>query len=418
MVSRDTAEIVADSSRTVVVVEPMTPTRAMKITLAVLFVVGLVWLFIQVAEIVLLLVFGILLAAAVDPIVNRMRRHGLSRGQSILLIYGVIFLAIAGGLILVVPLLVNQGQVLVAGVPEYLTRLREFAATSSIPIVRQLGTDVLANLDTIVQRFIEDPPIQAAQITQALDVLTSFVGIVFTTVASMIVAYYWMTEKAIIKRLILGLFPLDRRDRAHLLWDNIEHKLGGWARGQVVLMLIIGIGSTIVYAILGLPFWFLLGIFAGLTEVIPIIGPFLGGGLAFLVALGDSWQKAIVVLIFVVILQQIEGNVIVPRVMRNAVGLTPLSVLLAVLVGTALLGPLGAILAIPFAAAVQVLVSELLRTREEENDEAQRPLIGRSSRGPAVHPEPTSGPSPRPVAMTATEVEVGARRDGGGAARP
>ncbi|CAA9563095.1 MAG: hypothetical protein AVDCRST_MAG59-2757, partial [uncultured Thermomicrobiales bacterium] len=303
--------------------------------------------------------------------------------------------------------------VLIAGVPDYLTRVRELAATSSIPIVRQLGTDALANLDNIVQQFIEDPPIQAAQITQALDVLTSFVGIVFTTLSSMIVAYYWMTEKAIIKRLILGFFPLDRRDRAHLLWDSIEHKLGGWARGQVVLMLIIGIGSTIVYAILGLPFWFLLGIFAGLTEVIPIIGPFLGGGLALLVALGDSWQKAVVVLVFVVVLQQVEGNVIVPRVMRNAVGLTPLSVLLAVLVGSALLGPLGAILAIPVAAAVQVLISELLRTREEENDEPQRPVMGISSRPPLVHSEPTSGPSPRPAAMTATELEVGARRDGG-----
>ncbi|MBA3414033.1 MAG: AI-2E family transporter, partial [Chloroflexia bacterium] len=137
-------------------------------------------------------------------------------------------------------------------------------------------------------------------------------------------------------------------------------------------------------------------------------------GLAFLVALTESWQKAVIVLIFVVILQQLEGNVIVPRVMQNAVGLTPLSVLLAVLVGGSLLGPLGAILAIPVAAAVQVLISELLRTREETDDEAQRPFLGRSARTPAVHPEVTGGPSVRPVTMTATS-EGGARPNGGGA---
>ena len=414
MSSRDTEEIVVDPSRSVVVVEPMTPVRAMKITLAVLFVVGLVWLVIQISEIVLLVIFGILLAAAVDPIVNRLRRRGLTRGQAILLIYGVIFFTIAGGLVLVVPPLFDQARILIAGVPEYVTRVREFAASSNIPVVRDLGATGLTNLDGIIQDLVENPPIQATQITQALDVLTSFVGVVFTTVSSMIVAYYWMTEKAIIKRLILGLFPLDRRDRAHQIWDNIEDKLGGWARGQVILMLIIGVASTIVYAILGLPFWFLLGIWAGLTELIPIVGPFLGGGLALLVAFGDSWQKAVVVLVFVIILQQVEGNVVVPRVMRNAVGLTPLSVILAILVGSTLLGPLGAVLAIPVAAAAQVLVSELLRTREEEDDQAQRPLLRSTTHGAGGHADGARSPSARPVTMSAT-VEGGARPTGGGA---
>ncbi len=413
MSSRDTQDILGDPSRSVVVVEPMTPVRAMKITLAVLFVLGMVWLVIQIAEIVLLLVFGILLAAAVDPIVNRMRRHGLSRGQSILLIYGVIFAAITVGLILIVPPLYEQGRTLIAGVPGYLERARELAAASDSPVIRDLANRPLVSADGAVATFLEDPPVQAAQITQALDFLTSFVGVVFTTVSAMIVAYYWMTEKAIIKRLVLGLFSMERRDRAHALWDAIEDRLGGWARGQVVLMLIIGVTSTIAYAILGLPFWFLLGIWAGITELIPFIGPFLGGGLAFLVALGDSWQKAVVVLVFVVILQQLEGNVIVPRVMRNAVGLTPLSVILAVLIGSTLLGPLGAILAIPVAAAVQVLVSELLRTREGEDDEAHRPVLGRTSRSTVVQSDASTAPSPRPVTMTAT-TDGGSGPTGGG----
>jgi predicted PurR-regulated permease PerM len=379
---------VADPERPIVVVEPMTPVRAMKITAAVLFVLALAWLFWQIREIVLLVILGVLLAAAVEPLVNRMRRHGLSRGQGILLIYGALFLLLFGGLAVVVPPLIGQGQELVTNAPSYLDRFEQWVLASGNDAIRTYGGRAINRARELLQNpgafTASGGPfqIEAGQVTQALGFLTSFVGIVFTVVSAMIVAYYWMTEKAIIKRLVLGLFPMDRRDRAHALWDEIEDKLGGWARGQVLLMLIIGGVSTVVYGALGLPSFFLLGIWAGITELIPFIGPFLGGGLAVIVAFTEGWQKAAVVLLFVIVLQQLEGNVIVPRVMRNAVGLTPLSVILAVLVGSTLLGPLGAILAIPVAAAVQVLISELLRTREEtDDDEAGSPLIRRLALG-------------------------------------
>jgi predicted PurR-regulated permease PerM len=299
-----------------------------------------------------------------------------------------LFLLLFGGLAVVVPPLIGQGQELVTNAPSYLDRFEQWVLASGNDAIRTYGGRAINRARELLQNpgafTASGGPfqIEAGQVTQALGFLTSFVGIVFTVVSAMIVAYYWMTEKAIIKRLVLGLFPMDRRDRAHALWDEIEDKLGGWARGQVLLMLIIGGVSTVVYGALGLPSFFLLGIWAGITELIPFIGPFLGGGLAVIVAFTEGWQKAAVVLLFVIVLQQLEGNVIVPRVMRNAVGLTPLSVILAVLVGSTLLGPLGAILAIPVAAAVQVLISELLRTREEtDDDEAGSPLIRRLALG-------------------------------------
>jgi predicted PurR-regulated permease PerM len=188
----------------------------------------------------------------------------------------------------------------------------------------------------------------------------------------MIIAFYWMTEKAIIKRIVLGLLPFSRRDRAHALWDQIEYRLGGWTRGQLVLCLTIGALSTVGYFLLGLQFWLALGILAGITEIIPFIGPFLGGGTAVAIAFTESWQKALAVAVFAIVLQQLEGAFLVPRIMRNAVGLTPLTVILAVLVGGSLGGPLGAVLAIPVGAAVQVLVQDLLRSRAEATDSALR----------------------------------------------
>jgi predicted PurR-regulated permease PerM len=340
-----------------------------------------VWLIIRVRSIVLLLILGILLAAAIEPLVNRLRRRGFSRGQAILMIYFAIIAVLALALVLIVPTLIEQGRALLANIPEQLDTWRARAASSSIPFLQTVGVDTIDRLHKLYRDPGAHLPIPA---TEALGLVTSAAGGMFTTISVMIVAFYWMTEKALIKRVILGFFPLVHRDRAHGLWDEIEAKIGGWTRGQLLLMLILGVVSTIAYALLGLPFWFLLGIWAGFTELIPFVGPILGGGLAVLVALTESWQRAVIVLVVAVVLQQIEGSFLVPRVMRNAVGLTPLSVILAVLIGGALIGPLGAILAIPVAAAVQVVVQDLLRVREVAVDPGSG---GEQSRVPEFMPD-------------------------------
>jgi predicted PurR-regulated permease PerM len=231
--------------------------------------------------------------------------------------------------------------------------------------IRTSGYRTLQRIEDAYLEIRQSPRIAGGQV---VGVATSVLGLLFTVVTVLIVAFYWMTEKAIIKRVMLGIVPIAKRDRAHAIWDEIESKIGGWTRGQLILMASIGVISGIAYRILDLPFWLPLAIFAGITELIPFIGPFLGGGVAVIVALSDSWQKALIVVIFVLILQQIEGAILVPRVMRNAVGLTPLTVILAVLVGGVLLGPLGSILAIPISAAVQVLLQELLHLRDDMPD--------------------------------------------------
>jgi predicted PurR-regulated permease PerM len=131
------------------------------------------------------------------------------------------------------------------------------------------------------------------------------------------------------------------------------------------LMIIIGVCSGVAYWSFDLRFWLALAIWAGITEAIPFIGPFIGGGTAALFALADSPEKALWVIIFATVLQQLEGAVLVPRVMKNAVGMSPLTVILAVLIGNALAGPVGSLLAIPIGAACQVLVSNLLRGRDD-----------------------------------------------------
>jgi predicted PurR-regulated permease PerM len=347
----------------------MTPTRVMINTAAALSVIGMAWLLIHVRAILLLLILGILFAAAIEPLVNRLRSRGLPRGQAILLVYVALIASIGFVLYLVLPSLVRQATRLYEDLPLILDNLRQQAIKSNNEFVRTAGQQFLNRAIRAYYTLKANPPIEGST---AIQFATSAVGVLFTTVSVMIVAFYWLTEKAIIKRIILGFFPYDRRDRAHALWDEIESRLGGWTRGQLVLCFVIGALSTIAYYLIGLDFWLALGIFAGITEIIPFIGPFIGGGAAAMIALTDSWEKAVMVAVFAIILQQLEGAFLVPRVMRNAVGMTPLTVILAVLVGGALSGPVGAIIAIPLGAAIQVLVQDLLRNRAEDADSLEK----------------------------------------------
>jgi predicted PurR-regulated permease PerM len=346
-------------------------------TVAVLTVLFGAWFVIQIRSILLLLLIGILFAAAIEPLVNRLRRRRLSRGQAILVVYLSLLGVLALIVLLVAPPLVRQGTQLFNDIPDILDNLGKEAQRSDSEFISDQGKRAADEALTAYQRLRANPPIEQ---DQALSFATSVGGGIFTTVTVLIVAFYWLTEKAIVKRLVLGLFPIDRRDRAHALWDEIESRIGGWTRGQLFLCFVIGLISTVAYRLIGLDFWLALGLFAGITEIIPFLGPVLGGAAAFMVALTDSWQKAIIVLIFAFALQQLEGAFLVPRVMKNAVGMTPLTVILAVLIGGSIAGPLGSILAIPVGAACQVLIGELLRGRADDPDVRNRsnspPLSG------------------------------------------
>ena len=340
----------------------MTPTRVMINTIAVIFIIAMAWLLFQIRSIILLLIIGIILAGAIEPLVFRLRRRGLSRGQSIMLVYVGLFALVGLGIYLLVPPLIRQVSALNEAVPSIFESLRQQALESDNTFIRRAGYRTLINVERAYEGLRDSPNIEQEQ---AVGVATSVIGIIFTGISTLIVAFYWMTEKATIKRVMLGLFTFQRRDRAHAIWDEIEYKIGGWTRGQLLLMLIVGVCSGLFYYAIDLRFWLALAIWAALTEAIPFIGPFLGGGVATLIALAESPQTALIVIGFTIALQQFEGAVLVPRVMRNAVGMNPLTVVLAVLVGGVLIGPLGSLLAIPVGAAVQVLVQNLLRLRDD-----------------------------------------------------
>ncbi len=340
----------------------LSPIRVMLYAAAIIAVVAAVWLLVQVRSIVVLLILGIIFSTAIEPIVFRLRRSGLSRGQSILVIYVAIFAILGAAVYLVVPILMRQVTAFDAAVPEIFDNLRAQALEIDNAFLRRTSYQTLWRIQNAYDGARTGPQIGG---DQAVGLATNVIGVLLSLFSLLIVAYYWMTEKTTLKRLVLGLIPYTKRDRVHAIWDEIEFKIGGWTRGQMVLMLIIGAASGVAYYLLDVRFWLALAIWAGLTEAIPFIGPFIGGGTAALIALADSPEKAALVILVAFALQQIEGAVLVPRVMKNAVGMSPLTVVLAVLVGNALAGPIGALLAIPIGAATQVVIQNLLRLRDD-----------------------------------------------------
>ncbi len=180
-----------------------------------------------------------------------------------------------------------------------------------------------------------------------------------TVTTLLTIVFFWLVEHARLQRYLLAYVPADSRAGAREAWNEIESRLGLWVRGQLILMGTMGLATGIAYTLLGLPGALLLGMIAALTEAIPIVGPLLGAIPAILVATTVSPQLAVVVAGVYIVLQLLEGSVLVPVVMRNTIGISPLLVLLSLLVGGAAGGLVGAFLAVPVAASIEIALSRL-----------------------------------------------------------
>jgi predicted PurR-regulated permease PerM len=266
--------------------------------------------------------------------------------------------------------------------PERLQQLRPYIETLQPRPVQLLATGALDSAVQSVQapqRPAQEQIVQAG--ATAAHTLVSF----FTV---FVLAYYWLVERASIKRVVLRAVPARRARDVNTVWMEVEEKLGGWVRGQLILMLAVGVMAALGYLFLGLPNPLLLGVAAGLFEIIPLVGPFLAFAPAVLVALAAvDAPRGLAVAGYALVIQQVESNILVPRVMRRTVGVSPLTVLLGILIGAALAGLPGAFLAVPLAGALQVVLAHVLRSEDPSQSEEHVDPRDRAAHQGA--PEPT-----------------------------
>ena len=336
---------------------------AARAALATLVAGGIVVLALALWELKLLaalLFFAFILAAAMRPTVDNLAQRGVPRGVGIALHYLALLGLIAGLLWVVVPRAIDQVDNAVGGLPETRSSIGEEARQST-----GIKHDILVGL----QRRLEDIPAGESLVDPALEVtLTVFeIGLgIFFVLAS---AAYWIFERDRAEDLICSLLPRPKRKRVRDTWELIDAKLGAYVRGQAVLIVLVGTVLSIAFWAIGLPYWILIGAFAGVVELVPVVGPLAAGALAVGVGLTVSWQTALAAGLAVLVVRLLEDYVVIPRVLGDAVGLTPLVVLVSVTACGLLFGGFAVILAIPLAAVLATLVDVIVRDKDPAQEE-------------------------------------------------
>lgn len=328
--------------------------RGMGLAFGALLVYGLVQLGIAAGGVLLLLFFAILLASALEPLVGTMRdRLRLGRSLTILVVYLAFFAAVIGIAFIVVPAAIKQGEEIIASLPPFFDQTKAWAADlRPAALARSVGALVES-----VEGILKPPAAPDPDTVTEVGAAVAEGAVALVTLLTIV--FFWLVEHARLQRYTLAFISADRRAGARDAWNEIETRLGLWVRGQLILMGAIGIATGITYTVLGLPGSLLLALIAALTEAIPIVGPLFGAIPAVLVAATVSPELAVIVAIIYLVLQFLEGAVLVPMVMRSTVGISPLLIFVSLLVGGAVGGLVGAFLAVPIAASVEIVLSRL-----------------------------------------------------------
>jgi predicted PurR-regulated permease PerM len=319
-------------------------------TLGVLTVLLAAYGLYTVRSVLVLVLLALFLAVSLDPAVQWLMRHGVRRSAAVTIVFLVVVLMVAGFMWSVVPPIVDQSGKLLANLPDYLRSLSDESK-----VVRKV-TDRYDLTDRLSALVAATP---AKFASGAVGFVRGFIGTVGSTITVLVLTMYFMADLPRIRRLLPRLFPRRRRHRVGEITDVVVEKVGGYMIGNLTISLIAGLAAFVCLMLVGVPFALPLAAAVAIADLIPMIGATLGAA----VCLGVSvftvgiWPRTVIVLLFFVLYQQAENYLIAPRVLRNTVNMSSAAVLLVALIGGSLLGIIGAIMAIPVAAAVKVLMS-------------------------------------------------------------
>ena len=316
-------------------------------------------------KLVLALVFlGFILAAAMRPGIDRLGRAGVPRGVGLLLHY----LALAGLLSvflwIVVPRAVDQVQSALGG--DTKAQIHREAKQST-----GLKHDVL----TAIDKRLREVPKAGALLHPAVEVTVKVFEAILGLFFVLSIAAYWIFERERAVDFATSLLPRPRRKKVRDTWDLIDLKLGAFVRGQALLIVLVGTLLTLAFWVVGEPYFILIGAFAGIVEIVPVIGPLAAGALAVGVGFTSSWHVALAAGICVFVVRLLEDYLIVPRVLGDAVGLSPLLVLISVTAVGILFGGFAVVLAVPLVAVLVTLLDVVVRDKDPAKEDVPTVLF-------------------------------------------
>lgn len=310
------------------------------------------WFLYLIFDILLMLFAAVVLATAIEPVVNWLQQRRIPRMISVALIYIMVLALLAGVLSLMVEPLVTQSQQLAQAVPSIIQVAHRFI--TFVPEVDRAA--VVGYLQTGISRFGDNLANLGVNIFQQT---RTFVSGVFTVVFVFVLTFYLVVEREALKKFVRLVTPAMHVAYAERAIDRAQQKVGKWVLAQVSLGIIIGLLVGTGLWILGVPYALLLGLIAGILEVVPYIGPVLAAIPGVAVGFTMSWVMGLVVLAMYIIIQQFEAHVLVPNIMRKAIGLHPLVTIVGILLGARLAGVVGIILSVPIATVISILLADI-----------------------------------------------------------
>ena len=322
-------------------------------------------------------IIAVLVAYLVFPAVKPLARH-MPRGIAVLLVYLVLIAVVGAAVAGLAPLLAAQAAQLAHDFPATMAQAKSQVSPSAAPL------PIIGPIEPALRTFLAQYAGRLGSFTgaaaaiageHAVGVLTGTARALIDTVVILLMAFFFITDVERIRALLLRLVPAPRRAGTQAFIDDCDRVIGGFVRGQVLLALFVGVVATVILLVAGVKYAVLLGIFTGVASVVPLVGPIIGAVPAILVALFTAGVvKAAVVLALFVVVFEIQSHVLTPVVIGKAVGVTPLVIFLAILVGAEADGVLGMLLAVPLAGIARVVID-----RAFPDDAADRRLIAQTA---------------------------------------
>ena len=340
-------------------IAPRSPFRiAFSAAIGVAVAYGLINALIAVRSILVLILVAAFLAIGFNPVVEWLQGRGVRRGRAVATVFASILLVFLGFGAAIVPPIVDQGTELFERLPEYATELRDNRQ------FRELDEryDIVAKLE---KRVDSAPEEGIGLVGGAFGLVKGIFNALFTTLTVLILMLYFLSSYPNLKRSAYRLIPRSRRPRVGLLADEVLTRVGGYVLGNIATSIIAGITAFVFLLIVGVPYPVALAMLVALLDLIPLIGASLAAFACVAVAFFVSVPVGLVTAAFFLVYQQIENYVLIPRVMKRTVDVSPVTTVIAVLIGGTLMGVVGALLAIPVAAAVQLVGNEVVLPRQD-----------------------------------------------------
>lgn len=321
------------------------------------FILLLVFLY-YVLDIIVVILVATLIATALNPLVNWFQSKKIPRPLGVIIIYICIAVLFFGIIALLIPPVTSEIQQIAANFPALWERFTaSLAENRNLELEKQITESVNKGLGSLQE-------VLRSSATDIFSFIKNIFGNVVSFILIFVLTFYFLVQEDAIKKAFRNFTPQKYQPYLNDLITRMQERVAQWLRGEIILIFVVGLLTLVGLKILGIKYFLVLALFAGVLEVVPYIGPVIAAIPAAFIALSESFWKGVAVIILFWLIQQMENHVIVPKVMQKVVGLNPIIIIIVILIGARLLGFVGILIAVPLSAALSVLAKDIFAWKE------------------------------------------------------